>query len=162
MRRLLPIILLLLFCARCHAKNDTAHRTIQTQYNRWSAAYAKNDTATLLRILAPDFTLKTSKGTVLNRSTYKAILLKRASTPQEPVAYKTQIKRLLVSRYAATAYTVETVRENKATGGAVRTAETIHIHQYRDKWVKRDSQWLLQFSETLAESQVVSPRKHAH
>lgn len=142
----------LLLCAPCHAQGRAARQAVQAQYDRWAVAYAKSDTATLLHILAPDFTLKTGKGKVLKRGDYKTILLKRSVTAHPPISYKTQINRFQVSAHAATAYTTETLVEEKPAGNRLKKPiKTTHIHQYRDKWVLRNHQWLLRFSETLDE-----------
>ena len=45
---------------------------LQARYDAWSKAYMANDVDTLLSILAPDYTLKTSSGTEIKRSEYEA------------------------------------------------------------------------------------------
>ena len=155
MRGLLPAILLLIASAPCRAGNTAERKAIELQYGRWSAAYARSDTATLLRILAPDFKLKTGTGTVLSRGDYKAILLKRGPVMQQLVDYRIRIDRLTISPRTATAYTTETITDNRHAATSVPT-KTVHVHRYRDKWVKNPSGWLLRFSETLAERKTIA------
>lgn len=147
---------LLLVCPseRAEADNTAARTALQKRYDQWSAAYLKNDVATLLRILSPDFSLKTGSGRVLTRPQYEVILRKRKPGTSLVTAYATRVKRLELSRdgNTAMAYTTETTTEKSPpVPDGKKAAPVIHIHDYRDGWVRRNGQWLLRSSETLEE-----------
>lgn len=135
---------------------STARVALQKRYDQWSAAYLKNDAAVLLRILSPDFSLKTGGGRVLARAQYEAILRKRKPDASGTRTYETRIKRLVLSKdaHVATAFTTETITEKTlSVPGSKRPPTRItHLHDYRDRWIWHGGQWLLLSSETLDES----------
>jgi hypothetical protein len=119
---------------------DGVEQAIRGQYDRWSKAYAANDTATLLSILAPDFELVNAKGKVTSRAAYKRSLLGRPAGT-ETVDYRTNVLRLQRRGNRYLVWTEEIVKRGQET----------HRHRYVDTWSKLKSKWLLSRSKTLSE-----------
>ena len=118
------------------ADDSGVRKAIQTQYDRWSAAYIKNDVPTLLSILSSDFTLQTGSGKTLTRQQYEAILNKRKPKTPEQMSYTLVIERFKIRGNMATLYTRETQSETDTAAQTQTAPPEKHIHEYLDRWVK--------------------------
>lgn len=124
---------------------------LQKQYDRFAKAYVQNDVETLLSILAPDYTLKDSKGKTTTFAQYKDILKKRKADNKKTSAYKTILTDVKVKGETALATTME---KNDTTEDDPNTGElrkVVHIHQYKDTWIRLKGGWRLKRTESAGE-----------
>src|SRR5207253_6102038 len=131
MLRLSFAVLLLLFQTQKPADVRVA---LQARYDAWSKAYMANDVDTLLSILAPDYTLKTSSGTEIKRSEYEATLKLRKAANSDTKQYSTKILKLKLTGQTAEVISREAMtarQKNEKTGGM---QNVVHEHDYTDTW----------------------------
>jgi hypothetical protein len=138
---------------------EVARTAIQKQYDAWSRAYMEHDVPTLLGMLAPDYTLKTAKGTVITRAEYDVMLKVRKKQAEATSSYKTEILRITLKDGVAAIFSRETTnnpRKNEKTGVL---EPNIWEHDYIDLWIQRDGKWLLKSTITQREEQISKQTK---
>lgn len=155
MRRFLGL-LLLMATALSLAYGESARGAIEGQYKRWARAALNNDVEGVLGILMPGYTLRTFDGTVIERKAYEASLRKRKAEGQKPAAYSTSIETLSVSRQRATVLSLETSVKATADPITNKVQKLVHIHRYRDVWVRTSGRWRLASTVTLLEKTTIA------
>ena len=130
---------------------------IDRQYKRWATAAVKNDVETILAIMAPDYTLKTYTGMVIDHKKYEASLRKRRETNQPTDAYQTEIAQISVKGTTASVISNETSSKLTTDPITNKRVNMIHVHRYEDTWIKSGKTWKLKSTVTQQESTKVIP-----
>lgn len=130
---------------------------IEGQYKRWATAAKTNDVDTILSILTPSYTLRTYTGKVISYADYRASLEKRKRTNQPSDAYETSIHALTITVSSAEVISDETSSKESQDPVTGKKLRIIHIHRYRDLWLKAGATWRLNSTETQQESTKVVP-----
>jgi hypothetical protein len=136
-----------------------ARGEIQEQYDRWSKAYMARDSATLIGILSPDYTLTTSSKTTLTYDVYAAKLRLLKNAAPDPTKYSTSIKKLTLVGDEAEVVSVETMQNTGTNPQTKQPAFSFHRHEYLDRWIHYDSGWCLRRTVTRSESTEWKPLK---
>lgn len=126
------LLLLLVGTALADLKSD-----LQSRYGKWDAGYKRQDARTLTGMLAADFRLVSDTGNVTSRKAYVRSLGKG----RRPEIYETTVLQVSARKNIAYAWTEEVSRYK---------GEGVHIHRYKDTWVKRRGTWQLRESRTLS------------
>lgn len=155
MRRILGVMLLLA-SALASAHGGSARSAIEAQYKRWARAALNNDVEGVLAILAPGYALRAFDGTVIERKAYEASLRKRKAEGQKPAAYTTSIETLTVSGNGATVLSLETSVKATADPITNKVQKLVHIHRYRDVWIRASGRWRLASTVTLLEKTTIA------
>jgi len=148
-------LLLLVLCvtsAYASVRDD-----IDRQYKKWAKAALTNDVETILSVLAPDYSLHTYTGTVIDRKAYEASLRKRRASNQPATAYQTQIASVAVQGAVAKVISDETSAKVTLDPVTDKKLKMVHIHRYLDTWVKTGGVWRLRSTVTQVESTKVVP-----
>jgi len=132
-------------------KVSVVQKQIQAQYDAWSAAYMKNDVATLLAILTPDYSLKMSNGNTLTHDEYKVVLEQRKKKGQDTTQYATQILRVTLHGDVAAIWSRETMTMKGKNPDTGKPQDIQYQHDYIDVWSFVDGKWLLKGTSTLKE-----------
>lgn len=150
-------IFLVLFAASL--ASASVKTDIDRQYKRWAKAAVANDVETILGIMAPDYTLKTYAGVVVDHQKYEASLRKRREAKQPTDAYRTEIYSLSVKGKIATVISDETSEKPTVDPLTNEKLNMMHIHRYLDTWVKLGKDWRLRSTVTQLESTKIVPFK---
>ncbi len=102
--------------------------------NRWSAAIAKHDTATIESMVAADFIGVNSKGKVQNR---RAMLTEGKTDKDTYTSTKTE--KLDVHMYAAGVAVVVGMANEKGTGKDGKAFD--RTYRFTDTWMNRGGNW---------------------
>lgn len=132
-----------------------AKAQIQLRYAAWSKAYMAHDVDTLEAILAPDYTLKTAQGTLINAGEYRVMLNLRKSKHSDTTHYSTEILRITMRGGIAAIWSRETTTD-PATNG--QTTPVSYLHDYVDLWVWTDHTWRLRSTVTQTETVIPTVR----
>ena len=139
------------------ASDTDVRRTIQNQYKRWSRAALTNDVESILTILAPNYTLHTYSGKVIDHKTYESSLRERKKQNKPASVYDTHIERMSIHGDNAIVVSNETSSNTSVDPITNKKLRLMHIHKYSDSWVKIRGEWRLQKTITQAESTKVVP-----
>ncbi len=120
---------------------------IQHQYDRFAAAYIKNDVETMIDILTTDYRLQPSSKKTLNLAQYRSILEARRDRNDHVDRYTVLIRNFHKTHSGADVESEETAVINDRQGQPLST----QIHRYADSWVKRGEAWKLRLSRTIEE-----------
>lgn len=135
---------------------------IQRQYARWSVAARRNDVATIMKIISPDYTLTTASGTVITRKAYQLSLERRKLKASKVPVYTTHLAQLTEFEGKLIAISNE-VNQSTITDPITNKRITlIHTHRYRDTWRKIATQWRLASTVTELESTTVAGPRATH
>ncbi len=113
---------------------------IQAQYDRFAKAYVANDVEAMLKILAPEYTLKNAEGEVKTRREYERTLRGRAARGRTTQLYKVRIVSLEVRGDRAE------VRSHEVSSGKDGKE---HVHVYQDTWRRVKGVWRLAATRSL-------------
>lgn len=102
--------------------------------NRWSAAIAKHDTATIESMVAPDFIGINSKGKVQNRRA----MLAEVKTDKDTYS-STKTEKLDVHMYGAGVAVVVGMANEKGTGKDGKAFD--RTYRFTDTWMDRGGNW---------------------
>ena len=102
--------------------------------NRWSAAIAKHDTATIESMVAPDFVGVNFKGKVQNRRTMLAELKADKDTYSS-----TKAEKLDVHMYGASVAVVVGMANVKGTDKGGKAFD--RTYRFTDTWIDRGGNW---------------------
>lgn len=102
--------------------------------NRWSAAIAKHDTATIESMVAPDFIGINSKGKVQNRRA----MLTEVKTDKDTYS-STKTEKLDVHMYGAGVAVVVGMANEKGTGKDGKAFD--RTYRFTDTWMDRGGNW---------------------
>lgn len=126
-----------LFAAWSHC----VRASIQPLYDRFAAAYVKNDVVTMLSILSPDYVLVNAVGTKVTRQDYEKTLIMRNMNRAEAADYTVKILEIKPIDNGALIHTRETYADRAN-----------HTHEYADRWSLVDGSWRLVETRTLKEN----------
>ncbi len=115
-------------------KKMSVSATLKDNENRWSAAIARHDTATIESMVAPDFTGVNSKGKVQNR---RAML---AEVKGDKDTYtSTKAEKLDVHMYGSGVAVVVGMANEKGTGKDGKAFD--RTYRFTDTWMDRGGNW---------------------
>ncbi len=138
--------------AMCSVRSD-----IDRQYHRWAKAALDNDVETVLAILAPDYSLRTFTGKMIDRKAYETSLRKRRESKQAATVYQTKLASVDVHGATATVISDETSDKISLDPVTNKKLKMIHIHRYLDTWIRSGRIWKLRQTITQLESTKVVP-----
>jgi hypothetical protein len=119
------------------ANNDAALKELTDLENKWKAASAKGDTATLQEVFADEFINEDSKGKTYNKAQWISIFKRGNPTLKSWTISDTK----LVSFGGETATITLNVHLTYKNGREIRVIDT-------DKFVKRDGRWQVVSSQS--------------
>jgi ketosteroid isomerase-like protein len=112
----------------------SAEATLKDNENRWSAAIAKHDTATIESMAAADFVGVSSKGKVQNR---RAML---ADVKGDKDTYTSaKAEKLAVHMYGSGVAVVVGISNQKGSGKDGKAFE--RTYRFTDTWIDRGGSW---------------------
>jgi|SRR5579862_8432522 len=147
---LLPLLLLaaISFASRTRSQ-------IELQYKRWARAALSNDVDGVLAILSPNYALKTFDGKVIALKDYATSLRKRKASGKKPATYTTSIESLSQQGNAVIVISLETSITQTPDPITNKLQKLIHVHQYRDTWLRASGSWKLATTVTLIEKTTI-------
>jgi ketosteroid isomerase-like protein len=120
--------------AAAAGKKMSAAATLKDNENRWSAAIAKHDTATIESMVAADFIGVSSKGKVQNR---RAML---AAVKGDKDTYtSTKAEKLAVHMYGSGVAVVVGMANEKGSGKDGKAFD--RTYRFTDTWMDRGGNW---------------------
>jgi len=120
--------------AAAPGKKMSAEATLKDNENRWSAAIAKHDTATIESMVAADFIGVSSKGKVQNR---RAML---ADVKGDKDTYtSTKAEKLAVHMYGSGVAVVVGMANEKGSGKDGKAFD--RTYRFTDTWMGRGGNW---------------------
>jgi ketosteroid isomerase-like protein len=115
-------------------KKTSVSAMLKDNENRWSAAIAKHDTATIESMVAADFIGVNSRGKVQNR---RAMLAELKS--DKDTYTSTKAEKLDVHMYGAGVAVVVGMSNQKGTGKDGKAFD--RTYRFTDTWMDRDGNW---------------------
>lgn len=115
-------------------KKMSVSTMLKDNENRWSAAIAKHDTATIESMVAPDFIGVNSKGKVQNRRA----MLTEVKTDKDTYS-STKTEKLDVHMYGAGVAVVVGMANEKGTGKDGKAFD--RTYRFTDTWMDRGGNW---------------------
>jgi ketosteroid isomerase-like protein len=115
-------------------KKMSLSAVLKDNENRWSAAIAKHDTATIESLVAPDFVGVNSKGKVQNR---RAVLAELKSNKETYTS--TKAEKLDVHMYGPSVAVVVGMSNEKGTDKDGKTFD--RTYRFTDTWMDRGGNW---------------------
>jgi ketosteroid isomerase-like protein len=115
-------------------KKMSVSAVLKDNENRWSAAIAKHDTATIESLVAPDFVGVNSKGKVQNR---RAVLAELKSNKETYTS--TKAEKLDVHMYGPNVAVVVGMANEKGTDKDGKTFD--RTYRFTDTWMDRAGNW---------------------
>jgi ketosteroid isomerase-like protein len=120
--------------APARGKKTSVSAMLKDNENRWSAAIARHDTATIESMVAPDFIGVSSKGKVVNR---RAML---AEVKADKDTYtSTKAEKLDVHMYGSGVAVVVGTANEKGTGKDGKAFD--RTYRFTDTWMDRGGNW---------------------
>jgi ketosteroid isomerase-like protein len=120
--------------AKVPAKKMSVEAALKDNENRWEAAVAKHDTATVESMLATDFTGVSSKNKVQNR---RALLDEIKSDKDTYTSTKNE--KLDVHNFSGGVAVVVGMAREKGTGKDGKAFDK--TYRFTDTWMERNGQW---------------------
>ncbi len=130
---------------------ESARKAIQKQYRAWAKASVANNVPAVLKILAPEYSLRTYSGTEIGYEAYVKSLKDRAKSGKKSSAYETEMKAISVSGKSASVTSWESsisLAKDPITG---KDQKIVHVHEYKDTWVLMNKSWRLKRTVTTQE-----------
>lgn len=140
------------FCLFASIAHGTVRDDIEKQYQRWAKSTLTNDVDAVLGVLAPDYTLKTYSGQVIQRKDYEASLRKRKAAKKPATAYVTKMASCEVLGSMANVISDETSLTESVDPVTNKKVKLLHTHRYLDTWIRVGNAWRIRSTVTQVES----------
>ena len=135
----------------------TVKDDIDRQYKRWGRAALVNDVDTILAILAPEYVLHTYSGKAITHREYEASLRQRKAANKPATVYETSMADITVSSDTALVTSDETSNNVSVDPITNKKVKLVHVHRYKDTWVRIRGVWRLRNTLTTVETTTVVP-----
>jgi len=155
--KLLAVAVGMLLLLPAFGQRQSTKDAIQRQYKRWSQAALVNDVDTILSILREDYTLHPFTGAAIPRKDYEVSLRKRKAASKPATVYETSIADITVTGNTALVTSDETSNNISVDPITNKKMKLVHVHRYKDTWVRSQGTWRLQTTITTVETTKVVP-----